>query len=96
MTSDGVAILYPQESGGGGGSSPVSGGDVATGALVANVEKSVSHGFGISELQLQVKDANNNADVATLKPDPADPTNKVIIKVGVNLPAGLTISVLGI
>ena len=68
---------------------------VNSGALLANVPVSVAHNLGLSKYQMQVHDADNNVEVNVLKPDPADPTNKVIIEVGVAIPEGLDISVIG-
>lgn len=75
--------------------SPVVAVDIETGALVANVEKSVAHNLNKTSFQLEVKDVENNVFVDTLKPDPSDPHNSIIIKVGIDMPDGLTVSVIG-
>lgn len=68
---------------------------INTGALVANTPKTITHDFNLADYQLQVNDSNNNADVNTLKKDPADPTNKIIVETGVSLPGGLDVSIIG-
>lgn len=71
------------------------GSTISTGALLANTQKSIVHNLDLNNYQLEVSDASNNVGVNTLKKDPADPKNKVIIEVGVDLPGGLDISIIG-
>ena len=71
------------------------GSTINTGALTANTPKSITHNLGLADYQLQVHNASNNQDVFTLKKDPADPTNKIIVEVGVDLAGGLDISIIG-
>ena len=68
---------------------------INTGALLANTPKTVTHDLGLSNYQLEVHDADNNVEVSTLKKDPGDPTNKIIIEVAVALPGGLEVSIIG-
>ena len=72
---------------------------VNTGALTANVQKTVSHGLNRSNVLLISRDAanNNNAGVGTLKvaSAPDDPLNEFYIKVGGDIAApGLPIQVI--
>lgn len=71
------------------------GSTINTGALVASTPKSVAHNLNLDNYQLQVHDADNNVDVGTLKKDPADPKNKIIVEVGVALAGGLDVSIIG-
>ena len=68
---------------------------INTGALTANTPKSIEHNLNLDNYQLQVQDNNNNVEVSTLKKDPADAKNKVIVELGVDLPAGLDVSIIG-
>ena len=88
-------MIYSRQFQGGGVSRPAGGGDVATGALTANTLTTVTHSFGLTDYQIEVRDADNNVEVKTLKKSTTDPTNAVIIEVGVDLPNGLTISIIG-
>jgi len=71
------------------------GSSIATGTLTANTPKSIVHGLGLADYQLEVSDDSNNVEVKTLKKDPADPTNAIIIEVGVTLVGGLDVSIIG-
>ena len=71
------------------------GSTIATGALLANTPKSIAHNLDLDKYQLQVHDNDNNVEISTLKKDPADPKNKIIVEVGVNLPGGLDVSIIG-
>ena len=68
---------------------------INTGALLADTPKTVTHDLGLSSYQLEVHDADNNVEVSTLKKDPGDPTNKIIVEVGVDLAGGLDVSIIG-
>jgi len=68
---------------------------INTGALLANTPKSVLHNFDLDNYQLEVHDDSNNVDVKTLKKDPADLKNKIIVEIGVALPGGLDVSIIG-
>ena len=68
---------------------------INTGALVANTPKSIVHALNLDNYQLEVHDNSNNVEVSTLKKDPADVKNKVIVEVGVNLPGGLDAPIIG-
>ena len=76
-------------------SGSVAGKTVNPGALLANTPVSIPHDLGLTNYQLQVTDNVNNVEVQTLKKDPADPTNKVIIEVGVAVAGGLDVSIIG-
>lgn len=67
---------------------------VSTGALVANTLKTVTHGLNCDDCSFLVADSNNNADVDIIKKNALDPRNKFDIQVGVNLPSGLTVTVI--
>lgn len=68
---------------------------INTGALLADTPVSIAHNLNLANYQLEVTDASNNVEVNTLKKDPADPTNKIIVEVGVALPGGLDVSIIG-
>ncbi len=68
---------------------------VATGTLTANVTKTVTHGMGVSDYQLEVSNGDNNVAVNKLKKNASNPTTQFDIEVGVDLPAGLNVSVIG-
>ena len=69
-----IRRIYP-----GGGGSPVAGLTVNTGALVAGVQKSVTHNLGLTTYTLFIQGDNTQLLVKELRPDPADPTNKLLI-----------------
>lgn len=68
---------------------------VNTGALLGGVSKSIVHNLGNSNYQIEVDNGENNVGVQTLKKDPADPANKIIIKVLIDFPGGLNVSIIG-
>ena len=68
---------------------------INTGALTANTPKSIAHNLNLADYQLQVHDDSNNVEIQTLKKDSADPTNKIIVEVGIDLAGGLDISIIG-
>ena len=96
MPSNSV-LFFPSVTGttGGGGSSLTYSKDVATGALVAHTPTSILHSMGYANYNFEVKDATNKADVDAIYIDPAFPTTKFIIEVGVDLPGGLTVTCQG-
>ena len=69
--------------------------DINTGALQANVAKSITHNLGKASYQLEVKDNTNNVFVNMLMPDPGNPTNRILIEVGDDIPDGLIVSIIG-
>jgi hypothetical protein len=86
-------------SGGGGGGATAGGNTqmsiVGTGALTANVTKSVAHNLvGCTKFSFFAFYGTNEAAVQILEADPAKPYANFIVQVGVNL-AGLTIRCFG-
>ena len=77
---------YYKGSGGGGGTS--SGLKVPTGPLLAG-DNTIIHNLDKTDYIIQLRNPENIVDVNAIYPDPADPTNKVIINVVINLPGGL-------
>lgn len=87
-------------SGGSGSAGATTAIKVHTGALLAGVAKSVLHGLNRNNFMMIARDSadNNNAEVDTLKPDPATAVtlkNNLLIEVSVNIPAGLWVDVIG-
>jgi len=70
--------------------------EFSTGALTANVTKTVTHSKGWTQYIIQARDSDNNVAVKLLKKNAGDPTNKVDIKVGIDMPSGLTIQICGL
>jgi len=68
---------------------------INTGSLGANVPKTLIHNLNLDDYQLQVVDDDNNVEVKTLKKDPGNLKNAVIVEVGVALPLGLDVSIIG-
>ncbi len=76
-------------------SGDVQGVTINTGALVADFPKTIVHNLDLDNYQLEVSDDENNVEVQTLKKDPADPKNKIIVEVAVDIIGGLDISIIG-
>jgi hypothetical protein len=70
-----------------------------TGALTANVTKTVTHGEDMAIgylIQVRESDDSNNTGVAVLKPNAIDPDNAIDIQVGIDISApGLIIQIIG-
>ena len=79
----------------GGVSGGARGTTINTGALLANVQKTLIHNFNLANYQLEVSNNVNNVAVNVLRKDAGDPANKINIQVGVNLPGGLDVSIIG-
>jgi hypothetical protein len=77
------------------GTVPAVGMDLETGALVADTPKTLVHGLGKEHYTLVAYDGDNITLVDQLHVDPANPTNAVIIQVGVDIPDGLVIKIIG-
>lgn len=68
---------------------------VAIGALTANVDKTLTHNLNKANVSFTITNGINNVMLNKTYPDPADPTNKIIVQSVVNVAAGLTLNVIG-
>ena len=60
---------------------------INTGALVAGVTKTVTHGYGLNDISLNfLNNGANDVDVNLLRLTPSDPTNKFDIQSGIDVP----------
>ena len=95
-------LTYRRRGGGGGGLSPVGGGGsgiaytktVSTGALALG-DNVIVHNMGYTYYGYELHDTDNIASVNKIYPDPADPTNNLIINVSAPIPGGLTLIITG-
>lgn len=69
-----------------------------TGALSAGVLKNVTHNRALTNYSIVARDPadNNNMACQILRPNVADPTNKIDIQVAIAVPGGVTIYICGI
>ncbi len=79
------------------GASSAVGKSVTTGALTANVTKTIAFGFtAANDVKLQAHDGNNSVECTLLKPNAINPTTHFDIKYpfGISAP-GLTVKITG-
>lgn len=87
-------VKYSQFYSIGGGGSPATYKQLATGALVQG-NNTISLGVTLSSFTCTLSNATNTVLVNAIYPDPANPTTKVIINVTKAIPAGLTLTIVG-
>lgn len=77
-----------------GGGTASAGIKLSTGVLLSG-DNTVVHNLALSNYIIQIRNENNIAMVNQVYPDPTDPSNQLIINMGIALPDGLDLFLVG-